>query len=103
LIDLDGRARPYAAAFDIGAYEWYPATAPGDFNNDGIVDTADYVSWRKTDGGSPGYQEWRENFAESFGGGGANAVPEPSVFIVLMIALTISISLREMNCARGLR
>jgi hypothetical protein len=94
-VDLDGRARPHGATFDIGAYEWYPASVPGDFNNDGIVDTADYVSWRKTDGGSPGYQEWRENFAESFGGGGANAAPEPSVFVVLMVALGVLISLRE--------
>ena len=32
---------------------------PGDFNNDGTVDAADYVVWRKTDGTQTGYNAWR--------------------------------------------
>jgi hypothetical protein len=53
-------------------WEWFPwnwiSTAPeqpvlpGDYNGDGIVDSADYVVWRKTDGTAQGYQTWRQNF-----------------------------------------
>ena len=34
----------------------------GDFNNDGRVDTTDYVVWRKTDGTPVGYSAWRNTF-----------------------------------------
>ena len=34
-------------------------TLPGDFNDDGTVDAADYVVWRKTDGTQAGYNTWR--------------------------------------------
>jgi hypothetical protein len=74
------------------------AGVPGDYNDDGTVDAADYVVWRKTvgtttmlpndpDGGTIGeqqYDTWRMHFGEPTGGGshGAlayqNAVPEPA-------------------------
>ena len=41
------------------------AHVPGDFNNDGTVDAADYVVWRKTDGTQAGYDRWRANFGIS--------------------------------------
>ncbi|MEX0642995.1 MAG: autotransporter-associated beta strand repeat-containing protein [Pirellulales bacterium] len=49
----------------------------GDFNNDGFVDAADYVVWRKDPGsfdGDFGYAVWRMNFgdSESFTGGDLN-------------------------------
>ncbi|MEX2546100.1 MAG: hypothetical protein WD316_13305 [Phycisphaeraceae bacterium] len=34
----------------------------GDYNGDGVVDAADYVVWRKTDGSAEGYNTWRTNF-----------------------------------------
>jgi hypothetical protein len=37
-------------------------TLPGDFNVDGVVDAADYVVWRKSDGTLEGYNTWRANF-----------------------------------------
>jgi hypothetical protein len=39
---------------DIGAYEsqGVPSFAPGDYNQNGIVDAGDYVAWRKTLGSS---------------------------------------------------
>ncbi|HJQ78320.1 MAG TPA: hypothetical protein VJ828_00115 [Lacipirellulaceae bacterium] len=37
----------------------------GDFNNDGIVDAADYVVWRKTIGSQTAYDAWRANFGST--------------------------------------
>ncbi|HEY3392496.1 MAG TPA: PEP-CTERM sorting domain-containing protein [Lacipirellulaceae bacterium] len=62
----------------------------GDFNNDGKVDAADYVVWRKTDGSQPGYDEWRTNFGRTAGSGsalGSAAVPEPSALVLLAAAI----------------
>ncbi|MEX2306153.1 MAG: hypothetical protein WD738_01080 [Pirellulales bacterium] len=65
----------------------------GDFNDDGAVNAADYVTWRKNDGtnnalpndnglGTPitsaHYDLWRANFGQPMpGGGGFSAIPEP--------------------------
>jgi hypothetical protein len=59
----------------------------GDYNNDNIVDAADYVAWRKNDiNGQQGYTDWRNNFGNSAGSSAsaaqslsAGAVPEPSI------------------------
>jgi hypothetical protein len=74
-----------------------PLGVPGDYNNNGTVDAADYVLWR--DGGplanesaSPGvvdqadYGFWRANFGAMAGGsaGQAAAVPEPAAWLLLM-------------------
>ncbi len=40
---------------------------PGDFNNNGIVDTADYVVWRNNDGTQAGYNLWRAHFGQTVG------------------------------------
>ena len=81
---------------------------PGDFNNDGVVDTADYVTWRANVGqpagtllndtvggviGNAQYDVWCANFGHTAGSGsGASllgevqtqAVPEPaSIFLLL--------------------
>jgi hypothetical protein len=67
----------------------------GDYNDDGQVDAADYVVWRKNPGafgGDPGgYNTWRANFGAAAGGGSssgaATAAPEPSAFVSLLIGL----------------
>jgi arylsulfatase A-like enzyme len=66
---------------------------PGDFNYDGNVDTADYVSWRKFDGTATDYNSWRENFGIAFDGGEAPNpleshinVPEPASIVLLLSA-----------------
>jgi hypothetical protein len=80
-----------------------PAGLPGDYNDDGKVDAADYIIWRKNegtmntlpndpDGGTIGvnqYNTWRENFG-AMGGGGSGlsyaAVPEPTTAGLLIAA-----------------
>jgi hypothetical protein len=72
----------------------------GDYNDDGTVDAADYVVWRKNNGttntlpndSSPGlvspadYDIWRENFSRTSGSGSsAQAVPEPGTFAALVL------------------
>jgi hypothetical protein len=74
-------------------YSFLAVTLPGDFNHDGIVDAADYVVWRKTDGTQEGYDRWRSNFgAQSLAiglasGTSANtAIPEPNCAVMLVTA-----------------
>jgi hypothetical protein len=58
----------------------------GDFNDDGFVDAADYVEWRKTNSGDPlAYDDWVRTFGmPSPGAGGGNgAVPEPTGALLL--------------------
>jgi autotransporter-associated beta strand protein len=78
----------------------------GDYNEDGTVDSGDYVVWRDSLGGetalpnddTPGigeddYARWVLNFGNSnFGGGGAAnsiAVPEPSAWCLLLTAAAL--------------
>jgi hypothetical protein len=65
----------------------------GDYNNNGKVDAADYVLWRKNPslyGGTPGgYNTWRANFGKPPGSGlgSAASVPEPTGASLLMLAM----------------
>ncbi len=60
---------------------------PGDFNNSGTVDAADYVVWRKSLGTTytqADYNTWRAHFGQSSAAGAISAlVPEPSVWALL--------------------
>jgi hypothetical protein len=64
----------------------------GDFNDDGTVDAADYVTWRKGLGTiytAEDYELWRANFGASLGSGSAavqNAVPEPAEICLIAVA-----------------
>jgi hypothetical protein len=84
----------FDAAIDWAAAD-PPAVIPGDYNSDGSVDAADYVTWRKDPtafGGDPdGYNTWRTNFGRTSGAGsslGGSAVPEPTswLFVTLTMA-----------------
>jgi PEP-CTERM motif len=77
---------------------------PGDYNQNGVVDAADYVVWRDAEGttntlpndliggtiGQPQYNQWRTHFGQTAGSGaGASAsaaVPEPATLVLLMFA-----------------
>ena len=80
---------------------------PGDYNEDGVVDAADYVVWRKNDGSGTGYAEWKTNFGRIGSGGGhfhgsglvTNSVPEPGTPLLL---LAIFFSAAALRC-RGAR
>ncbi|HEY3392377.1 MAG TPA: PEP-CTERM sorting domain-containing protein, partial [Lacipirellulaceae bacterium] len=65
-------------------------TTPGDHNNDGVVDAADYVVWRANNfNGQQGYDDWRTNFGSpgTGSGSGAAAVPEPASLLLVMITM----------------
>jgi hypothetical protein len=74
-----------------------PSGLPGDFNNDGKADAADYVRWRKESiYGAQDYSDWRTNFGRALGSGGATlanainsvSVPEPtSVGLLLLVCI----------------
>jgi hypothetical protein len=51
-----------------------------DCNHDGVIDAADYVVWRKTDGTQLGYDIWRANFGRSH----LADIPEPTTLLLAM-------------------
>lgn len=85
-----------------------PSILAGDYNNDGIVDAADYVVWKKNVGqpsqtlpndttgvivGQAQYNLWRSNFRNTVPAPGsgaveiASAIPEPSSFALVTLGL----------------
>jgi hypothetical protein len=80
-----------------------PTGLDGDHNEDGIVDAADYVAWRKLNIDGPGgYDDWFENFGESSSGsGGAGGVPEPCGMMLVFSAIVWFGSLRLMGRVRA--
>jgi hypothetical protein len=101
-----------------------PPQILGDYNDDGSVDAADYIVWRKTFGqtgsdlpadgdgdgevAEPDYIVWRENYAKSGGstGAGPAVVPEPEstrlivIAVVLFSTTTLVVRKRESALAR---
>jgi hypothetical protein len=79
-----------AVHLDRSAIEILPDSLLGDFNSDGIVDAADYVVWRKTDGTQQGYDAWLTHFGQTAPSGtGAvehATVPEPATLAMLIVA-----------------
>lgn len=62
----------------------------GDHNDDGTVDAADYVAWRKLDeANTTGYDQFVQHFGETnivVGSGGGGAVPEPGGVLLAVVA-----------------
>jgi hypothetical protein len=98
-----------------------PALLPGDYNDDGKVDAADYVVWRKNEGtmnilpndptggtiGAAQFNSWRANFGNMLGGSGSTntedasgAVPEPnSVSLLLATVVAVLVDRRFLSRA----
>jgi hypothetical protein len=90
-------------SYSLGVLTPQAAGLPGDYNDNGTVDAADYVLWRN--GGpllyevhNPGsvsaedYTEWRARFGNPNPGGGSGlgdggAVPEPAMFWLFAVGL----------------
>lgn len=77
-----------------------PAGVPGDYNNNGTVDAADYILWRnggplQNEVDTPGtinladYDAWRARFGNVAGSGAlaGGAVPEPASVMLLLMAI----------------
>jgi hypothetical protein len=99
---IDAQGNVFGTAFDenlvVHAVKWVPVLM-GDYNNNGVVDAADYVVWRK--GLGPTYTEadfdtWKAHFGETSAAAtgvtglaiARDAVPEPAV--ATLIAATIA-------------
>ncbi|MCO6044320.1 LamG domain-containing protein [Aeoliella sp. ICT_H6.2] len=89
-----------------GIVDYVDVGLPGDFNNDLIVDIADYTVWRNNlgadelvlsgNGNGSGvvdagdYQLWKQNFGTSAGSGSlstSSAVPEPTSVVIFLSVL----------------
>jgi hypothetical protein len=66
---------------------------PGDYNHNNVVDAADYVGWRKTDGTQAGYNTWRATFGHPNDSGSETfvnaSVPEPTTSVLLLFAAAV--------------
>jgi hypothetical protein len=88
------------------------AVLPGDYNDDGTVDAADFTVWRETVGSqtnlaadgdrsgtvdSADFDVWKLHFGESLnaGAGGASVVPEPATVFLTAIAMASIALLRR--------
>jgi hypothetical protein len=75
---------------------------PGDYNQNGTVDAADYVVWRKgvaVASTQANYNLWRANFGMTSAGGGSvvdmrSPVPEPATLAMVIVA-AVGVSIRR--------
>jgi phosphodiester glycosidase len=59
----------------------------GDYNQNGTLDAADYVVWRKSIVGQSAYDAWRSKFGNAASGlGSGSAVPEPTTWFLMTLA-----------------
>jgi hypothetical protein len=103
--------------FSFSTYQPAVPGVPGDYNDNGIVDAADYVLWRKNLGsgtslsnddtpgvGADDYTRWRANFGKTAGSGAALgsiskvSVPEPPTVVMFMLAMMVSLLVNEPPC-----
>jgi hypothetical protein len=121
ILMLFGTPSSSVAALDVAAVPWVEQqlNLPGDYNQNGIVDGADYVLWRKTNGQSGSglaadgdgnqhvdqsdYVVWRQNFGKfsqllvgpgaassvSTGSTGGALVPEPVSAHMLVFTILV--------------
>jgi hypothetical protein len=72
---------------------------PGDYNSDGMVNAADYVTWRKDPaghGGTPGgYNTWRAAFGTAGTGSLGTSIPEAGTWILAIMASAFVTTIRR--------
>jgi hypothetical protein len=88
---------------------------PGDYNDNGLVDAADYTVWRDAlgdevdrgyfaDGDGDGmitegdYDVWKANYGKNYlpaGAGGIASAPEPSAGLLVMVGVAIAATRRS--------
>jgi hypothetical protein len=75
----------------------------GDFNEDGMVDAADYILWRKNGLAPEQYDAWRTNFGRAAGSGSlkTHAVPEPEALVGLIGALVTVLPCRRRKSSQS--
>lgn len=96
-----------AVWFDNASLTRLTSNAPvlaGDYNNNGVIDAADYVVWRNSIGqatltnrgtgitgpvGQADYNYWRAHFGQTAGSGAldGSAVPEPATLVFSLVAV----------------
>jgi len=88
---------------------WTDPALPGDYNQNGTVDAADYTTWRDNLGspialpnddtpgvGQDDYDRWKTNFGQTSGSGNLSAaVPEPTGLLLLVAAATLTTLVRR--------
>jgi hypothetical protein len=85
---------PLADFLEVFATNPHAAEPPGlagDFNHDGVVNSADYVVWRNADRSDAEYTIWKANYGRAQAN--ANGVPEPgaaTLFTFALFVLTIA-------------
>jgi uncharacterized membrane protein len=105
-INPQGRQEAWVATIELTT----PALS-GDYNNNGMIDAADYVAWRDKLGQSvtlpndptPGivsqtdYDVWQRSFGTALGTFASNAAPEPATWVLLIGAVAMLIMLGKRN------
>jgi hypothetical protein len=100
VIELNAGFGSTSANFDDLTFSTTSALG-GDFNNDGKVDAADYVSWRRGLGitfTQNDYDAWRQNFGQNASASGAlanAAVPEPASVLLLLLGVLVTCPRRD--------
>lgn len=79
----------------------------GDYNQNGIVDAADYTVWRDRLGGEfaqADYGVWKQNFGATgaTGSASADAVPEPATLPLIAIAVAVGMLLSQRKFGKTL-
>lgn len=102
----EGELGQFIAANMVAANLIAPARTSGDYNDDGVVNAADYTLWRdsqgseiefEADGDDDGliddddYDVWQDGFGDLVGAGQADGggVPEPSTALLALLAISL--------------
>jgi hypothetical protein len=76
----------------------------GDYNQDGLVDAADYVAWRKSGAPEADYETWVQTFGQPSAGESSaplgGSVPEPASFLLFGAGMLLSVAIAQARTGR---